>query len=177
MSSDSGSTANFREMEDGLAITIGKYYTSLTHQVRCIRRFESCTEPNAKAHGRRIETQRKQDRHPSNASWRSLYVRMAHYCIGAELTYSSDMASVDLPWEVEGMISPEESISAMLDVIPGKGIENSGTFWTWENKVSLKVGVDDYDLTFNSNIPGEQIRNEYFGGSRCIAGSQDIRAV
>lgn len=46
------------------------------------------------------------------------------------------MADLDLPWEVEGVITPEVSVSAMIDVIQSKGIQHSGTFWTWENKAS-----------------------------------------
>ncbi|KAF2664331.1 NAD(P)-binding protein [Microthyrium microscopicum] len=45
----------------------------------------------------------------------------------------TDMANVDLPWEVEGSISPEESVSAMLKLIPTKTPQQSGTFWTWED--------------------------------------------
>lgn len=48
------------------------------------------------------------------------------------------MANVSLGWEVEGIISPEESVSKMLKVIPTKNIEQSGTFWTWEGNVSLE---------------------------------------
>lgn len=47
----------------------------------------------------------------------------------------SDMANVDLPWEVEGIITPEQSVSAMINVIQSKGIRHSGTFWTYLNKV------------------------------------------
>ena len=47
------------------------------------------------------------------------------------------MANVSLDWEIEGIIRPEESVSKMLKVIPTKNIEQSGTFWTWEGKVSL----------------------------------------
>lgn len=45
------------------------------------------------------------------------------------------MANISLDWEVEGILSPEESVSAMLKVIPTKTIEQSGTFWTWDGKV------------------------------------------
>jgi hypothetical protein len=45
------------------------------------------------------------------------------------------MANIELPWEVEGLITAEASVSAMLKVIPSKGIQHSGTFWTWEDKV------------------------------------------
>lgn len=51
------------------------------------------------------------------------------------LSHHSDMANVDLGWEVDGQMQPVESVSAMLKVIPSKTIEDSGTFWTWENKV------------------------------------------
>jgi len=46
------------------------------------------------------------------------------------------MANIDLGWEVDGIMTPEESVSAMIKVIESKGIQHSGTFWTWENKVS-----------------------------------------
>jgi NAD(P)-dependent dehydrogenase (short-subunit alcohol dehydrogenase family) len=49
---------------------------------------------------------------------------------------ATDMANVQLPWEVQGIISPEESVAKMIEVIKSKGIQHSGTFWTYENKVS-----------------------------------------
>jgi hypothetical protein len=45
------------------------------------------------------------------------------------------MANIQLSWEVQGIISPEVSVSNMISVIESKGIQHSGTFWTWENKV------------------------------------------
>lgn len=45
------------------------------------------------------------------------------------------MANVQLPWEVQGIITPEESVLKMIEVIKSKGIQHSGTFWTYENKV------------------------------------------
>jgi hypothetical protein len=47
------------------------------------------------------------------------------------------MANVELPWEVSGIITPEESVRNMIAVIKSKGIQHSGTFWTWENKVLI----------------------------------------
>ncbi|KAH7075561.1 hypothetical protein BKA63DRAFT_300412 [Paraphoma chrysanthemicola] len=47
---------------------------------------------------------------------------------------ATDMANVQLPWEVQGIISVEESVSRMIGVIRSKGIQHSGTFWTYENK-------------------------------------------
>lgn len=48
----------------------------------------------------------------------------------------TDMANISVSWEVHGIIQPEESVSKMIDVIQSKGIQQSGTFWTYENKVS-----------------------------------------
>lgn len=49
----------------------------------------------------------------------------------------SDMANVQLGWEVEGILTPQQSVSAMIPVIESKGIQHSGTFWTYENKVCM----------------------------------------
>ena len=49
------------------------------------------------------------------------------------------MQNIDIDWDVEGIISPEESVTAMIKVIESKGIKHSGTFWTWENKVRCQV--------------------------------------
>lgn len=57
---------------------------------------------------------------------------------------TTDMqTSVNLAWEVQGIISPQESISKMLGVIARKGkggvevAERAGfaTFWDWEGRV------------------------------------------
>ncbi|KAI5240066.1 hypothetical protein E4T43_06368 [Aureobasidium subglaciale] len=47
---------------------------------------------------------------------------------------ATDMANIDLGWEVDGIMTPQESVSAMIPIIESKGIQHSGTFWTWENK-------------------------------------------
>jgi NAD(P)-dependent dehydrogenase (short-subunit alcohol dehydrogenase family) len=54
---------------------------------------------------------------------------------------ATDMANVQLPWEVQGIITPEESVAKMIEVIKSKGIQHSGTFWTYENKVSCSFGI------------------------------------
>ncbi|EOD45090.1 nad-binding protein [Neofusicoccum parvum] len=46
---------------------------------------------------------------------------------------ATDMSNIDLPWPIHGQISPEVSVAGMIDVIQSKGIQHSGTFWTWEN--------------------------------------------
>lgn len=53
----------------------------------------------------------------------------------------TDMANVDLGWEVEGQMTPAESVSACLKTIETKGLDESGTFWTWDNKVSPTVDI------------------------------------
>ena len=56
---------------------------------------------------------------------------------------TTDMASnVSVDWEVEGIISPEESIEKMLRVIERKGMGGvemeedraKATFWDWEGR-------------------------------------------
>ncbi|EON64728.1 hypothetical protein W97_03961 [Coniosporium apollinis CBS 100218] len=47
---------------------------------------------------------------------------------------ATDMSNISVPWQVEGIITPEQSVVAMIDVIQSKGIQHSGTFWTWQNQ-------------------------------------------
>lgn len=47
---------------------------------------------------------------------------------------STDMATIELAWEVEGIISAEESVRGVLHVIESKGPGQSGTFWTWDGR-------------------------------------------
>ncbi|KAG9830786.1 NAD(P)-binding protein, partial [Aureobasidium melanogenum] len=58
---------------------------------------------------------------------------------------ATDMANIDLGWEVDGIMTPQESVSAMIKVIESKGIQHSGTFWTWENKLAGMASWDTYD--------------------------------
>lgn len=110
MSSDSGSMALFREMEDGFAA----YAASKAALNMAVRHMAA-------------ELKRKDDdtillcMHPGEVA--------------------TDMANVQLPWEVQGIITPEESVGKMIEVIKSKGIQHSGTFWTWENKVSHSFWV------------------------------------
>lgn len=46
----------------------------------------------------------------------------------------TDMANVELGWEVEGQMTPEESVKGCIGTIESKGVDDSGTFWTWENE-------------------------------------------
>jgi hypothetical protein len=47
----------------------------------------------------------------------------------------SDMTNIDADLPIEGLLTPQESVEKMLAVIPGKTIDDTGTFWTWEGKV------------------------------------------
>lgn len=69
-----------------------------------------------------------------------------------------DMANISLEWEVEGILTPEESVTAMLKVIPMKTIEQSGTFWTWEGKVRFSPSTNlGYDVErYGRNILGDR---------------------
>lgn len=42
---------------------------------------------------------------------------------------------MDVAWEVEGVIQPDESIRDMLKVIAGKSEHDTGTFWCWDGRV------------------------------------------
>ena len=46
-------------------------------------------------------------------------------------------ANVDVPWTVEGVLSVRESVEGCLRTIESRVPGESGTFWTWEGKVSL----------------------------------------
>ncbi len=46
------------------------------------------------------------------------------------------MSNIEIPWEIEGVMTPEQSVSSMIPVIESRGIQHSGTFWTWEGKVN-----------------------------------------
>ncbi|KAI9712724.1 MAG: hypothetical protein M1820_001345 [Bogoriella megaspora] len=50
---------------------------------------------------------------------------------------ATDMGSIDVAWQVDGIITPEQSVAAMINVIQSKGIQHSGTFWTWEDKLTI----------------------------------------
>lgn len=47
---------------------------------------------------------------------------------------ATDMADIDVGWEVGGQMTPQESVRALIPVIESKKPEDSGTFWTWKNE-------------------------------------------
>lgn len=67
------------------------------------------------------------------------------------------MSNIEIPWEIEGVMTPEESVSSMIPVIETRGIQHSGTFWTWEGKVSWVCQTrqhGDTDMLCNRFIRG-----------------------
>lgn len=107
ISSDSGSTQNFRDFEDGFAgysASKAALNQAMRHMAAELKRKDSKTAVLAL--------------HPGEVS--------------------TDMAKdVEISWEIEAKIlSVEESVSACVRVIEGKGVEDSGKFWTWEDKVN-----------------------------------------
>lgn len=62
---------------------------------------------------------------------------------------STDMGSIETEWEVEGIITPKASVSMMLKVLAGRTLADTGTFWTWQDKVRLifeQCNVDNADV-------------------------------
>lgn len=47
----------------------------------------------------------------------------------------SDMANINVDWDVEGIIKAPESVKGMLKVVQGRTFKDTGTFWTWEGRV------------------------------------------
>ena len=57
------------------------------------------------------------------------------------------MANISVDWEVDGILTPNESVSAMIKVITNKSRKDSGTFWTWEGKVDFTSKGDETVIT------------------------------
>ncbi|KAK3669424.1 hypothetical protein LTR78_010684 [Recurvomyces mirabilis] len=49
---------------------------------------------------------------------------------------NTDMATnIELPWEIEAeQLSPEDSVRACVNTIESKGPQDTGSFWTWDNR-------------------------------------------
>ncbi|KAH6717123.1 short-chain dehydrogenase [Leptodontidium sp. MPI-SDFR-AT-0119] len=132
ISSDSGSTTNFLSFEDGF----GAYAASKAALNQGLRHLSAelyrKSQPNSKS--------------SESTSQKKTVVLALH---PGEV--STDMANVAVDWEIEGIISPQESVKCMLKVIAEKGfggIDEGGvstareegkreehgaaTFWTWE---------------------------------------------
>lgn len=71
---------------------------------------------------------------------------------------ATDMADVEVDWEVEGVMEVDESVRDCLKTIDARTAEESGTFWTWEGKVGALLAVYKTTLrltTSCSNILGK----------------------
>lgn len=53
----------------------------------------------------------------------------------------TDMADIDVAWEVHGQMSAAESVGQCLETIKSKTSEDHGTFWTWHNKVGKLLWI------------------------------------
>ena len=47
----------------------------------------------------------------------------------------SDMANVSVGWEIEGVMSAQDSVKGMMNFIQSESALETGSFWTWEGKV------------------------------------------
>ena len=71
---------------------------------------------------------------------------------------STDMGNIQTEWDVEGIISPKQSVSMMLKVLASRTLADTGTFWTYEGKVRhVDVHCISARLTFCSNTHGEVV--------------------
>ncbi|KAL2839194.1 hypothetical protein BJY01DRAFT_250613 [Aspergillus pseudoustus] len=104
ISSDSGSTALFRGHEDGFGI----YAATKAALNQALRHMAAEIERNG-GKGTCVLAL-----HPGEVE--------------------TDMANVELGWQVEGVIQPRESVEGMLRVIAEKGAEDNGTFWRWDGR-------------------------------------------
>ncbi|KAH8700372.1 putative short-chain dehydrogenase [Talaromyces proteolyticus] len=104
MSSDSGSTGNFLDFEDGFAAYAASKAAlnqALRHMAEELKRKKSETIILAL--------------HPGEVA--------------------TDMGNIEISWELDGgQITAEESVQDMVKVIQSKTIDQTGTFWTWENR-------------------------------------------
>lgn len=46
----------------------------------------------------------------------------------------TDMANIELGWQVDGTIQPPESVKGMLKVVEEKDEKDNGTFWCWDGR-------------------------------------------
>ncbi|KAF7713029.1 Short-chain dehydrogenase/reductase (SDR) family protein [Penicillium ucsense] len=104
ISSDSGSTTIFRDDEDGF----GAYGASKAALNQMLRHMAA-------------ELTRR------GGQWTRTSILAMH---PGEV--ETDMANIDLGWEVHGSISAEESVRCMLQVISEK--DETGSFWCWDGR-------------------------------------------
>jgi hypothetical protein len=72
------------------------------------------------------------------------------------------MTTIDADLPIEGLLTPQESVEKMLAVIRGKTINDTGTFWTWEGKVSTEpFHLTGWLLLFSIFLPSSASRRSY----------------
>lgn len=133
MSSDSGSMADFREYEDGFAA----YGASKAALNMMLRHMAAELKRKGQNKEREWDTDWQSKRSLEWGSGREKAWE-SEICVIAMHPgeVSTDMANVELGWEVEGVITAEESVRDMLRVLEGLKSKDSGTFWRWDGKVS-----------------------------------------
>lgn len=126
MSSDSGSMADFREYEDGFA-AYGASKAALNMMIRHmaaeLKRRASSKEEDAKSDWQSRVTAKREIE-----PWESEVCVLAMH--PGEV--STDMANIEVGWDVEGVITAEDSVRDMLKVLEDKNARYSGTFWRWD---------------------------------------------
>lgn len=126
MSSDSGSMADFREYEDGFA-AYGASKAALNMMVR-----HMAAELKRRGSKKREAASQNWQYGPSDESYSEEWEDEVCVLAMHPGEVNTDMANIDLSWDVEGVISAEESVRCMLDVLKDKNAEKSGTFWRWD---------------------------------------------
>ncbi|CZT43566.1 related to protoporphyrinogen oxidase [Rhynchosporium secalis] len=139
ISSDSGSTTNFRSFEDGF----GAYAASKAALNQGLRHLA------AEIHRKNTKSQFQAQISPlQDQSSKTIFLALHPGEVSTDMA-----ANVSPDWDVEGIISPEESIRCMLKVIAEKGFggideggvwsaksegrkreDGEATFWTWEGE-------------------------------------------
>ena len=69
-----------------------------------------------------------------------MYFRFRWY--RAILIWNRDLADISVGWEVEGVMTPKESVKSMLEVIDQLSIKDTGKFLTWRGEVRPEQRVD-----------------------------------
>ena len=121
MSSDSGSMADFREYEDGFA-AYGASKVALNMMIR-----HMAVELRRVAAKKRAESRDWQSKEEVR-QWEDEVCVLAMH--PGEV--STDMANIEVGWDVEGVIGAEESVRCMLGVLGERTAKDSGTFWRWD---------------------------------------------
>ena len=102
--------------------------------------ISSTNIPGTLAYDRGAQAREAGYYNPSSASWRGFNVSkpwLPKHSGLWWLTRISDMSKIEIPWDIDGgQTTAKESVLGMINVIESKTVEQTGTFWTWENEVS-----------------------------------------